>query len=109
MKYIYPNKGNFIAVVGDMGSIGLTKKVRKMMAESSAIDVQLINAPRSLPGIDLSDHRSFWEEGFPALMITDTAFYRNPNYHTAEDTAETLDFKKMAEVINGVAGVAKKF
>ncbi len=59
-------------------------------------------APAVVPGVDLSDHRSFWQRGDPAVMITDTAFYRNPRYHTKGDTPETLDYRRMAEVVAGV-------
>ena len=58
-----------------------------------------------LGGIDFSDHWSFWKEGYPAAMITDTAFYRNPNYHKASDTYDTLDYTSMAEVVKGLKGV----
>ena len=56
-----------------------------------------------IPNVRLSDHSSFWDQGYKAVMITDTAFYRNPNYHKKTDTPETLDYKKMAEVIKGLA------
>ena len=55
-----------------------------------------------LPGIDLSDHRSFWAQGYPAVMVTDTAFFRNDRYHTKEDTPQTLDYERMAKVVDGV-------
>lgn len=105
LKYIYPNQGNFIAVVGTLDSVALVKKVKTLMQKNSNIPVESINAPGSLPGVGLSDHSSYWRHGYKALMITDTAFFRNPNYHTAQDTIETLNFDKMAEVINGIYGV----
>jgi hypothetical protein len=52
--------------------------------------------------MDFSDHRSFWKFEYDAFMVTDTAFYRNPNYHTAGDLPETLDFKRMSEVVLGL-------
>jgi Zn-dependent M28 family amino/carboxypeptidase len=55
-----------------------------------------------MPGIDRSDHKSFWDLGYPAVMITDTAFYRNKAYHTAADTADRLDYARMAQVVDGV-------
>jgi hypothetical protein len=58
--------------------------------------------------VDFSDHRNFWKFGYPAFMITDTAFYRNPNYHSPGDTAETLDYQKSAEVIAGLYLALKK-
>jgi hypothetical protein len=53
-------------------------------------------------GITFSDHASYWDEGFPAVMINNTSFYRNPNYHEVTDTIDTLDFDKMSEVVKGV-------
>lgn len=109
LKAFYPTRGNFIGVVGNMDSVDIIKRVRNLMDLGSRIDVQLINAPQSVTGIDLSDHRSFWDAGFQALMITDTAFFRNPHYHTANDKPETLNYDKMAEVVNGVANVVLRF
>lgn len=109
LKYIYPNKGNFIAVVGDLGSFLMTRKIKNMMASQSKVDVEFLNAPKGLVGVDFSDHRNYWAQGYPAVMITDTAFFRNPNYHTPQDTIDTLNFEKMAEVVNGVSAVALRF
>ena len=72
------------------------------MRRAAPLPVRSIAAPRALPGIELSDHRCFWDAGYRAVMITDTAFYRNPNYHTGEDTPETLDYERMARVVEGV-------
>ena len=72
------------------------------MKQVSGIGVESITAPAFIPGIDFSDHLNYWKNGYSAVMITDTAFYRNPNYHKKTDTIETLDFEKMAEVIRGV-------
>ena len=102
LKLIYPNEGNFIAVAADLQHRALTSRVKKSMRRGATIGVHSINAPRSLPGIDLSDHRSYWEEGYPALMITDTAFYRNTAYHTERDTAGRLDYPRMGQVVEGV-------
>jgi hypothetical protein len=55
-----------------------------------------------VPGVDFSDHSSFWNFDYPAFMITDTAFYRNPNYHTAGDRVDTLDYKRMALLVSGL-------
>ncbi len=72
------------------------------MREASDLPVRSINAPGFVPGVDLSDHSSFWRRGYPAVMITDTAFYRNPRYHTERDTPDTLDYGRMAKVVAGV-------
>ncbi|QNF35768.1 M28 family peptidase [Adhaeribacter swui] len=102
MDAIYPDKANFISVVGDLNQNELVAHVKKYMLAGSAIDVQSLNAPASIPGVDFSDHLNYWANGYPAVMITNTSFYRNPNYHQVTDTLDTLDFAKMAEVVKGV-------
>lgn len=98
-----PDRGNFIAVVGDLENAELVERVtRAMRAAGGPVPVESLSAPSWLPGIDFSDQRSFWERGFPAAMITDTAFFRNPNYHEATDTPETLDYARMAAVVAAV-------
>jgi Zn-dependent M28 family amino/carboxypeptidase len=104
LRAFYPSRGNFIAVIGSLGEGGLARRVKRAMIGSSSLPVYSINAPRSVPGIDFSDHLSYWKADYDALMITDTAFYRNHNYHTANDTAEKLDYRRMAMVVAGVYG-----
>jgi len=101
MKLLYPEVGNFIGVVGNFGSRHLTNEVARHIKET-AINVETLNAPPLLTGVDFSDHRNYWQFGYQAVMITDTAFYRNPNYHQVSDTPDTLDFVKMAEVVRGI-------
>ncbi len=105
MKYIYPTTGNFIGVVGKLGQKGITLKVRDIMRKYSDIPVFSINAPSFIPGVDYSDHRNYWHFGYKAVMITDTAFYRNPHYHRRSDTIGTLDFERLYQVIKGVYNV----
>ncbi|TAL33029.1 MAG: M28 family peptidase [Spirochaetes bacterium] len=102
MEQAYPDTGNFIAIVGRTEETSLLARVKKAMTGVSALPVQSIAAPASVTGVNFSDHRNYWEVGFPAIMVTDTAFYRNPSYHTAGDTIDTLDFARMAEVVKGV-------
>jgi Zn-dependent M28 family amino/carboxypeptidase len=102
LKLFYPGTGDFIAVVGRIGQGRVTRRTKTAMRRGSDLPVHSINGPRFLPGVDLSDHASYWDAGFPAVMITDTAFYRNPRYHTAEDTPETLDYARLAEVVRGL-------
>ncbi len=109
LKYFYPTEGNFIAVVGGLGNMGVTRKTKKAMRSASSLPVHSINAPASIPGIDFSDHLNYWKQGYEAIMITDTAFFRNKNYHTHEDTAEKLDYERMAEVVKGVYAAALRF
>jgi hypothetical protein len=101
MKLFYPSTGNFIGVVGNFASSGLIRHFSKTM-KLSGIDVESLKAPSWLIGVDFSDHLNYWKFGYPAVMITDTAFYRNPNYHSQSDTIDTLNFDKMTEVIKGV-------
>lgn len=105
MELIYPSVGNFIGVVGKAGQGAAVKRIKKAMQGASSLPVHSINAPPALPGIDLSDHRNYWNVGYEAAMITDTSFFRNPAYHTAQDTADTLDYERMAMVVEGVYAV----
>jgi len=104
LKLFYPTTGNFITVVGNQSSTGraLTRHTKRFMRAVTELPTESINAPSALPGIDFSDHLNYWANGYPAIMITDTAFYRNHNYHKKTDTPEKLDYPKMAEVVKGV-------
>jgi Zn-dependent M28 family amino/carboxypeptidase len=103
LSWLYPDEGSFIAVVGNMANGSLVRRVaRAMRASGAPIPVESLRAPESLAGVDFSDHRSYWARGFPAAMITDTSFYRNANYHRATDTAETLDYQRMAAVVTAL-------
>lgn len=102
LKAIYPSTGNYIAVVGRLQDGLLVRRVKSCMTAATPLPVYSINAPSSLPGIDFSDQLNYWHAGYDAVMITDTAFYRNLNYHTEHDTYEKLDYKRMALVVEGV-------
>lgn len=102
LRLYYPGKGNFITVVGRLQDGALIRKVKKSMQGASPLAVYSISGPRAIPGIDYSDQLNYWDRGYPAVMINDTAFYRNLNYHTPRDTPEKLDYKRMAEVVEGV-------
>ena len=102
LSALYPSTGNFIGVVGRLGDWSLVRRAKAAMRKASPLPVYSINAPSFVPGVDLSDHVNYWHAGYTAVMITDTAFYRNLNYHTAQDTAEKLDYKRMALVVEGV-------
>jgi hypothetical protein len=99
---LYPSKGNFVAVIGKFGQGDVLRSVKKHLKESTSIDVRSFSGPTFIKTIDFSDHRSYWLHDYPAVMITDTSFYRNNNYHTENDLPETLDYTRMADVINGV-------
>lgn len=101
LRLYYPSTGNFIAIVDQLVSMQ-AQRMKASMAQVSDLPVYSINAPSFIPGVDFSDHINFWRQGYPAVMITDTAFYRNRAYHTSEDRAERLNFEKMAQVVYGV-------
>jgi hypothetical protein len=101
-SWLYPDKGNYISLVSDLHSKGFLKKVKEGFRKGTDLPVESIATLSIVPGIDFSDHRSFWKFGYRALMVTDTAFYRNPNYHRMSDTPDTLDYVRMAEVVKGL-------
>jgi len=108
LHILYPNRGNFIAIVGRTDQREFTRKIKVGMKGTTDLQVYSINAPAFIPGVDFSDHRNYWPRGFDALMITDTAFYRNKKYHGANDTPDRLDYNRMAKVIVGVFEAIKK-
>jgi hypothetical protein len=107
MSMMYSTTPDFIAVVGNLKSRTLVEKVKNSIVKACGIPVETLTSVSFVPGVDLSDHRSFWKMGYPAVMITDTAFYRNPNYHTENDTIDTLDFNTMADLLKGLLQAAK--
>lgn len=98
----YPKYGHFIALVANLRTMKMLGTVKRAMREACSIGVESLSAPGFLPPLFLSDHSSFWRYGFPAIMVTDTAFLRNPHYHMPSDTAETLNYDFLAEVVRGV-------
>jgi Zn-dependent M28 family amino/carboxypeptidase len=101
----YPKIGDFIGIVGNMRSTGLTASLKRAFQKNSNLPVVTLTVPMNgwpLPSVRRSDHASFWDHGFKAVMITDTAFYRNPNYHLASDTMEKLDYNYMAELVKSL-------
>jgi Zn-dependent M28 family amino/carboxypeptidase len=105
VSLFYPSRGNFIAFVGNDESRDLVRRAVRRFRESARFPSEGIAGPPTLPGVGWSDHWSFWQEGYPAIMITDTAVFRYPYYHTALDTADKVDFEKMARVVDGVRNV----
>lgn len=101
----YPEAGNFIGIVGNGASKPLGERVLRGMRKNPALPVESLFVWLNgwiIPDTRLSDHAPFWDKGFPALMITDTAFFRNPNYHGPNDTADTLDYAFMAELVRSL-------
>jgi hypothetical protein len=107
MSLMFPSTPNFIAVVGNLSSRGLVNQVADSIRKSSSVPAETLSTAGFVPGVDFSDHLSFWKMDYPAVMITDTAFYRNPNYHTAADKIDTLDFGRLASLLDGLLRMAK--
>jgi len=102
---LYPTTGNFIGFVGNIRSrallrqaIGLFRQQGKLPSEGAAL-------PSLIPGVSWSDHWSFWQHGYPAIMITDTALFRYSHYHSLTDTPDKLDYDRFALVVSGVEGI----
>lgn len=102
LSLFYPNRGNFIGFVGNPESRDLVRRSVRRFRESTAFPSEGVAAPAEWPGVGWSDHWSFWQENYPAIMITDTAVFRYPYYHTTRDTFERVDFDKAARVVDGV-------
>lgn len=105
LKLFYPTAGNFVAVASGWSSQSLVREMKSKLIASSTVPVRSMNVPQGAFGINLSDHQSYWAFGYPAVMITDTSFFRNSNYHEETDTPDQLNYGKMAEVVKGVYGI----
>jgi len=105
---LYPSTGNFVGVVGNLRSRGLVRDI--LAAFTAATDFPAEGAATFawIPGVDWSDHGSFWREGYPAVMLTDTALYRHPGYHTAGDRPDRVDATRLARVAYGIIEVVRR-
>jgi Zn-dependent M28 family amino/carboxypeptidase len=101
----YPDRGNFIGFVGNPESRALLRQAVRKFRETTEYPSEGLAAPADWPGVGWSDHWSFWREKYPAIMITDTALFRYPYYHTPRDTSNRVDCQKMARVLRGVRQV----
>ena len=102
LKLFYGSRGNYITVVNKFSKGKAARKFTKRMDRFAQLPVKKFNGPKSLTGIDFSDHLNYWKMGYSACMVTDTAFYRNQNYHQKTDEMGTLNISKMAQVIDGI-------
>jgi hypothetical protein len=106
LKFLgYPETGNFIGIVGNFGSRGFTRALTAAFEKNKRLPVVNLTVPFSgwiLPSVRLSDHASFWDQGYKAVMVTDSAFYRNPHYHLLSDTMDKLDYPFMAELVESL-------
>jgi Zn-dependent M28 family amino/carboxypeptidase len=104
---LYPDRGNFIAFVGDIGARALVRRAIGAFRRHAQFPSEGLAAPAVIEGVKRSDHWPFRVAGFPAIMVTDTAYNRYPHYHLASDTPEKLDYLRMARVTLGLAAVIK--
>jgi Zn-dependent M28 family amino/carboxypeptidase len=105
MFFGYPKQGDYIGIVGNMSSKSLTRSLFRNFSKNPDLPVIKLTVPFGgwlLPAVRLSDHASFWDKGYKAVMITDTAFFRNPHYHTPSDTMDKLDVGFMAELVESL-------
>jgi hypothetical protein len=107
-SWLFPRRGTFLAAVGNLRSWRLAWSLRQGFKRSSDVPLWTIVLPESVNAIRLSDNSSFWDQGYPALMLTDTSFLRNPHYHLPSDLPETLAFSRMAEATLGLAGAVAR-
>ena len=112
LKPFYPEVGNFIGLVANTRSIPLLKKVEKIFRTVGELPLETLRLPANgwiFPDARLSDHSSFWDQGYPALLVTDTSFFRNPYYHTEEDTVATLNLDFLCRVAQAAARLVCEF
>jgi len=107
MKAHYPSRGNFITVVSKWSQSDWIADLKAGMKGTTDLSVYSFRGPESLTGIDFSDHRNYWPHDIPAAMVTNTAFYRNKNYHSKNDIPESLDYHRMGKVVIGVYEAVK--
>jgi Zn-dependent M28 family amino/carboxypeptidase len=103
-RRFFPDRGNFLALVSDFRSLGLTRRLAAAFRARSAFPLEYAGLFRWYPGVGWSDHRPFWTAGYRALMATDTAFNRYPYYHTAADTPDKLAYQAFADATEGLLG-----
>ncbi len=99
----YPTRGDFIGFVGNVSSRRFLREAVRAFRESADFPSEGGSIPEAVPGAGWSDHWAFWRAGYPALMVTDTAPFRYPHYHTAEDTPEKIDYDRLARVVAGLS------
>lgn len=102
MELFFPRTANFLAVVGNFRSLRYVSALKKGIRRNAEVNVRSLVAPEQVAGINRSDHFAFWHHGSRAVMVTDTAYFRNKNYHQETDTIETLNFDAMTEVVKGL-------
>jgi hypothetical protein len=105
---LYPSTGDFIGFVANLRSRNLVRRVVGAFRRYASFPSEGAAAPESIPGVDWSDHWAYWKFGWPAVMVTDTAPYRYPHYHTLSDTSDKVDYERLARVVKGLEGVLRE-
>ena len=104
LRWIYPDRGNFIAFVSNLGSGVQLAQALAAFRAASDFPAHGLAGPSFVPGVGRSDHRSFWRVGYAGVMVTDTAYHRYPHYHLPTDTPDRLCYPEMSRVVKGLAG-----
>lgn len=104
----YPRRGDFIGFVGNVSSRRFVREAVRAFRESARFPSEGAAIPEAIPGVGWSDHWAFWRNGYPALMVTDTAPFRYPYYHTQEDTPDKVDYDRLARVVAGLSGMVAR-
>jgi hypothetical protein len=102
MKWFYGDTGDYITIVQKLGNGSFGRQFNRLIRQNATIKTKFLRSPKFLTGVDFSDHRNYWSFKFNALMVTNSSFYRNSNYHTDRDCIGTLDFKRMSKVVDEV-------
>jgi hypothetical protein len=105
LSWFYPSTGDFIGFVGNIGSRQLVRRALGAFRRTTPFPSEGAALPGGMTGVDWSDQWSFWHEGYPALMVTDTALYRYKHYHGQRDTPDKLDYDRLARVVTGLGRV----
>ena len=108
MNLFFPDTGNFVAFVSNLQSRSLLHQSLGSFRKANPLPSEGVALPWFIPGVFWSDHWPFWEHDYPAIMVTDTAFFRNPNYHEPTDLPETIDYERMARVVAGLEHVVEE-
>ena len=105
---LYPSQGDYLGFVTRASDAALNKRAQRAFdASPQALPTQRLSAPQAVTGVSFSDHWSFWQAGYPAIMVTDTAFMRNPHYHQPTDSPQTIDYARLTRAVDGLEAVVE--
>jgi hypothetical protein len=107
LSLFYPSTGNFIGFIGNTANARLVRRCVRVFRRSVRFPSEGAAVPGAVPGVGWSDHWSFWQCGYPALMVTDTAPYRYPHYHARTDTPDQVDYERLSRVVSGLESVIR--